>query len=148
MINDDYWLDEILRRLGITEAYKGYDRVKMAVCLALEDEKRLVTFRDSIYKYMAEEENGNWKSVEKNFRTVVKRAWTINPELLQELAGYRMYWAPTVSEFISNLVSYRKKQIKKAAMQAEQNKKIEIKNEQSVQTVQKVGSLAASGIQN
>lgn len=144
MMNDDYWLDEILRRLGVTEAYKGYDRIKVAVSLALEDEKRLVTFRDSIYKYMADEEGGNWKSVEKNFRTVVKRAWMINPELLQELAGYRMYWAPTVSEFISNLVSYRKKQLKRAAMQTEQNKKAEGKSEQSVQ---KAGTLAASAVQ-
>ncbi len=108
MQNEPAWLGQILRKLGITEAYKGYHYIKEAVTLASEDEKKLLTFRDSIYVAIADKENANWKSIEKNFRTAVNRAWTINPGLVVEIIGYRIEWAPSVSEFITGLVEYGK----------------------------------------
>lgn len=117
MSKNDFWLRDTLRQMGVTEAYKGYRRVLIAVDRCLEDSSRLLTFRDSIYVYMAEEEHTNWHTVEKNFRTVVKRAWTVNPDLVQEIAGYRMDWQPTVSEFISNLVTYRKRQLREMELE-------------------------------
>ena len=121
---DDFWLRDILRRLGIRESYKGYRRVLIAVDRCLEDSSRLLAFRDSIYVYMAEEENISWRTVEKNFRTVVKRAWAINPELVQEIAGYRIDWDPSVSEFISNLVTYRKKQLREMELEQQELERV------------------------
>lgn len=121
---DDFWLRDILRRLGIRESYKGYWRVLIAVDRCLEDSSRLLAFRDNIYVYMAKQENVVWRTVEKNFRTVVKRAWAINPELVQEIAGYRIDWEPSVSEFISNLVTYRKKQLREMELEQQELAKV------------------------
>ena len=45
-------------------------------------------------------------TVERNLRTVVSRAWQVNPDLLCRMAGYPLTAAPTASEFIEIIASY------------------------------------------
>jgi two-component system response regulator (stage 0 sporulation protein A) len=96
-------IDNILQTLGITKLYSGYHLIKRAVNLAVEDETRLLSFRDSIYVEMAKEEGSNWKNIERNMRTAIKHAWELNPSYIAKLAGYELTKQPSVSEFVAYL---------------------------------------------
>ena len=48
----------------------------------------------------------NWTAVERNIRTAVSRAWSVNPDLLCQMAGYPLESEPTSSQFIEIISSY------------------------------------------
>lgn len=96
----------ILRRLGICTTYKGYKAVVLAIELALEDEDRLSSITREIYGEVAYRLGTTSAAVEKNLRTVVQRAWRINPEDLEKMAGYSLECMPSVSEFLDILFNY------------------------------------------
>ena len=47
-----------------------------------------------------------WRTVERNIRTLAARAWRINAPLLEQLAGYSLESAPSASEFIEILTNF------------------------------------------
>lgn len=96
----------ILRRLGICTTYKGYKATVIAISLALEDEDRLNSITKEIYTEVADRLGSTPSAVEKNLRTVVQRAWKINPADLERMAGYRLEYMPSVSEFLDILFNY------------------------------------------
>lgn len=97
-------VSDSLRRLGILRTYRGYQAVMDSVRLVLEDEARLNLVTKGVY--MAAAGGGRrWGAVERNIRTVVRRAWETNPAYLEELAGYPMDGPPTASEFIDILAT-------------------------------------------
>lgn len=96
----------ILRRLGVCSTYKGYKAAVIAVTLALEDEDRLSSITKDIYSETAKQLGSTPAAVEKNLRTVVKRAWEINPGDLEKMAGYNLDTLPSVSEFLDILFNY------------------------------------------
>ena len=93
----------ILRRLGICTTYKG---TVLALTLALEDENRLNSITREIYTEVAKQLNATPSAIEKNLRTVVQRAWRMNPGDLEKMAGYRLEYMPSVSEFLDILFNY------------------------------------------
>ena len=95
-----------LRPFGITKCYKGFDHVCYSIRLAVVQETRLEAIVKEIYMETASHFSCTWFSVERNIRTVVARAWMINPDLLTEMAGYPLSSQPTVSEFIEIVSSY------------------------------------------
>lgn len=99
-------IQETLRSLGITLNYQGYYQVTDAIELAVEDENRLLEVTKKIYQHIADRDGYKWSAVERNIRTVVQRAWKINPELLTEIAGYALTQAPTATEFIEMTAAY------------------------------------------
>lgn len=99
-------IEDLLRMLGITKKYKGYRRISFILRLALDEEDRLEAITKELYMEAASELNCNWEAVEHSIRTVIKRAWKINPALMQEIAGYSMYSYPENSEFFSIAVGY------------------------------------------
>lgn len=105
---------DILRQLGITHNYCGYRNTVAAVELVLEDEKRLEAVTKEVYYETSLKCGCKWSSVERNIRTVVKRAWAVNPELLKEIAGFPLKRPPTASEFIEIIASYIKRAGEKA----------------------------------
>ena len=98
-------LSDSLRRLGILRTYRGYRTVWEAVRLVLEDEARLNLVTKGVYMGAASACGLRWGAVERNIRTVVRRAWATNPAYLMELAGYPMDGPPTASEFIDILAT-------------------------------------------
>ena len=78
---------ETLRPFGITRCYKGFPLTVYAIHLAVHF-------------------GCKWTAVERNLRTVVSRAWQVNPDLLCRMAGYPLTAAPTASEFIEIIASY------------------------------------------
>ena len=99
-------VQDILRSFGITRCYKGFKHTEYAICLAIQDESRLEAITKEIYMETAEHFECNWTAVERNIRTAVSRAWSVNPDLLCQMAGYPLEAEPTSSQFIEIISSY------------------------------------------
>lgn len=92
-----------LRALGIGRQYLGYNITIMAVRMALQDESCLVCIKQRIFLPLSDQHHCDWRTIERNIRTVIHRAWNVNREYLGELAGYPMHHEPTVTEFVEML---------------------------------------------
>ena len=99
-------IQSILRSHGIGRNYRGYQRTAQAISIALEDESHLTAVTKEIYCRTAQESECRWTAVERNIRTVVQRAWKVNPQRLMQMAGYPMTEPPTASEFIEIVSNY------------------------------------------
>lgn len=99
-------IHELLQQLGITANYRGFYPTSLALALAAQDPRRLEAVTKDIYYAVAAQTGDQWKTVERNIRTAVRRAWAVNPDLLQRMAGYPMFGPPTVSEFLAIAASW------------------------------------------
>lgn len=95
-----------LRTLGIGRQYLGYNLAITAVRMVIGDENRLLCIKQGIFLPLAEQKHCDWRTIERNIRTIIRRAWNINQPFLNELAGYPMHQEPTVTEFIEMLSSH------------------------------------------
>ena len=99
-------VQNVLRAFGITRCYKGFKHTAYAVSLAVQDESRLEAITKEVYMETAEHFGCKWTAVERNIRTVVSRAWSVNPDLLCQMAGYPLYLEPSASQFIEIVSCY------------------------------------------
>ncbi len=74
--------------------------------MVLVQEDRLFCVKQEIFLPMAAAHSCDWRTIERNIRTVIHRAWTVNASFLCELAGYPLKTEPTVTEFIEMLASH------------------------------------------
>lgn len=81
-IQEDLW------RLGIGKRLKGYKMTVTAVELAMENEDRLQCAQEYLYKPIARQLDCDFRSVERDLRTVIAHAWHNNPDYLSHLAGF------------------------------------------------------------
>ena len=95
-----------LRLLGITRCYKGFKHTAYAIFLAVQDESRLEAVTKEIYMETAAHFGCKWTAVERNIRTVVSRAWSVNPALLCHMAGFPLELEPTASQFVEIISAY------------------------------------------
>ena len=101
-----------LQRLGITCNYAGYKQLILAIELALEDEDRLCRITRQIYWVVADRTFSSRRNIERNFRTIIFRAWKNNLKLLTEIAKFPLHAPPSVSQFIAIMVAYIKREEK------------------------------------
>lgn len=99
-------IEDILRSFGINRCYKGFDHVAYAILLAVNNCGCLTAVTREIYMETASHFGCEWPAIERNIRTVVGRAWKLNPTLLSQMAGYSLTRMPTASEFIEIIASY------------------------------------------
>ncbi len=92
-----------LRQLGIGRQYLGYHITIQAVRMVLNDENCLLCIKQGILLPMSQQKHCDWRTIERNIRTVIHRAWNVNRDYLGELAGYPMSHEPTVTEFVEIL---------------------------------------------
>ena len=97
--------DELLS-LGVTVNYKGCKQAALAVSLALEDENRLYCVTKEIYWKVADMLGCDRYDVERNIRTVSRRAWKVCRPELQTMARYPLPVPPSASEFIAILTAH------------------------------------------
>ena len=95
----------VLAKLGVPRTYRGFEATMAAVWLVLEDEECLRMVIKRIYTGVSELCGQSRYAVERNIRTVVKRAWERNPDYLVEIAGYPIETQPIPSEFIDLLAT-------------------------------------------
>lgn len=94
---------KLLQRLGVTPKYKGFRKTAIAMSLIAANPRRLEAVTKEVYMVVGDETGTHWKTVERSIRTVVQRVWDVNPQLLQEMAGYPLQGPPTASEFLAIL---------------------------------------------
>ncbi len=99
-------VESILRTLGIGRHYKGYDLACHAIRLAIDEPSRLCNMKKHLFTPMAALFHCDERTIERNLRTLIRRAWDNNPEAMRQVAGYRLLWCPPVSEFLSFMVDY------------------------------------------
>ena len=92
-----------LRALGIGRQYLGYNLTIKAVRMVIADENRLLCVKRGIFLPIAQQEQCDWRTIERNIRTAIRRAWKVNRDYLIELARYPMHQEPTVTEFVEIL---------------------------------------------
>lgn len=92
--------------LGSNAGNCGFFQTSYAVFLVVEQPERLQYITKWLYPEVAREFDTNWRAVERNVRHIANRAWHVNPELLREIAMYRLFSRPTPTEFIALLAAY------------------------------------------
>ena len=105
MIKD---VESILRTLGVGRHYKGYELTCHVLRLAMEDPSRLCNMKKYLFAPTAEAFGCDERTIERNLRTLICRAWDNDAETMRRIAGYRLLWRPPVSEFLSFMVDYAK----------------------------------------
>ena len=97
----------LLFMLGGTPNYAGFRYVIYALKLLSENnEMRLQLVTKWLYPDIAKHYQTEWKTVERDIRTLIGVIWKRNPILLQYIAGYPMNHKPTVSQFFGILWEY------------------------------------------
>jgi len=99
-------IQSTLRCFGITRRYKGYLYLCHCIELAVANDFRLSAITKEIYMAAAAAYDCEWRTVERNIRTLAARAWRVNAPLLEQLAGYSLESAPSASEFIEILTTH------------------------------------------
>lgn len=99
-------INELLLTLGIGRQYLGHNITVQAICLVVQDENCLLCVKNGIYCPLAQQRHCDWRTIERNLRTVIHRAWTLNADRLVKLAVYPLRREPTVTEFLDILSSY------------------------------------------
>ena len=94
---------ELLYTLGIGRQYRGHGITLEAVEMVLRDENRLQCVKQGIFVPMGQRRGCDWRTIERNIRTVIRRAWRTSPGLLSEMAVYPLRREPTVTEFLDLL---------------------------------------------
>lgn len=96
-------ISEILYTLGVGRQYLGYGITMEAVEMVLRDENCLLCVKQGIFVPIGTQRGCDWRTVERNIRTVIRRAWRTNPSGLAQLAVYPLRREPTVTEFLDML---------------------------------------------
>lgn len=96
----------LLHHLGATENYTGFFPTVYAVQLSIDNPARLRLITKLIYPDVAARYDTNWKSVERNIRTLVSVTWEHDPLMLSGLAGFPLKRRPTNAQFLSILASF------------------------------------------
>ena len=108
-------ITQTLRTLGIGRQYLGYNITIKAVRMATGDDNRLLHIKQGIFQPLAEQNDCDWRTIERNIRTVIHRAWNVNRSYLNELAGYPLHQEPTVTEFVEMLSAHVLRECKRCS---------------------------------
>ncbi|WP_409969854.1 sporulation initiation factor Spo0A C-terminal domain-containing protein [Bengtsoniella intestinalis] len=96
---------DTLYELGITANYVGFFHTSFGVYLAVNQPERMQYITKWLYPDIAKQYHTNWKSVERNIRSVTAIAWNTNPLLLQTMARHPLSKRPCNSQFIAILAA-------------------------------------------
>lgn len=93
----------LLRRLGVTENYKGFWYAAYAAALTSIDPDSLLLVTKRLYPDVARRFGTTWKAVERNLRTVVYIAWAKNHDYLSCLSLSPLEQKPQCAQFLAIL---------------------------------------------
>lgn len=96
-------IHQLVRSMGIHATYKGYHYIVYALCLAKEDERRLLYITKQLYPLIANQFGTTIPCVERNIRTAINTCWKGQQEQIQELCPYKLKLRPSTSEFLDIL---------------------------------------------
>lgn len=94
---------DLLRRLGVSETYRGFRYAAYAAALCALSQDRLLLVTKRLYPDIAKRFDTSWSCVERDLRTVITVAWNRNPSLLAKLARCTLDTKPPCAQFIAAL---------------------------------------------
>lgn len=98
---------QLLRRLGATGTYVGFEYVVYCTSLAIENRTAIQYVTKGVYVDAAKRFRTSVKCVERNIRTVITLIWEHGDrELLDDIAGRTLAERPKGSAFIDMLADY------------------------------------------
>ncbi|MBQ8983991.1 MAG: sporulation transcription factor Spo0A [Lachnospiraceae bacterium] len=96
---------EIIREIGIPAHIKGYQYIREAICLTVEDPNMMNYITKLLYPTIAKKYKTTSSSVERAIRHAIEVAWSRGKmDVIQDLFGYTIHAGkgkPTNSEFIA-----------------------------------------------
>lgn len=103
-------IHNILRYVGIGPQYRGYRYLAQAVELVMEYGRNDIQITKTVYPEIAERNNTVWRSVERDIRTAIQRAWeTDEQEVMRKMFGHHLKQRPTNMQFICRLAEELRK---------------------------------------
>ena len=96
-------VDGVLRPLGITRNMRAYHTLSEALRLICEQEDRLEAVQKEIYTPISDQRSCKWSAIQSAVRRAAEKAWALNPEGVQQLAGYPLTGAPSAVQFLEML---------------------------------------------
>ena len=96
-------VQELLRRLGLTERYVGFFYTACAVELCMDQPERLMFVTKWIYPDVAKRYQTNWTAVERSIRTVRGMLWKNNRQGLEFLVGRPLTEKPGAAQYLAML---------------------------------------------
>lgn len=91
---------ELLRPFGITEKYIGVSQLALALQILLENPECIHAVQKRVYMEIAKLFCVNWKTIERNIRTLSTVAMRTDPQYLELLAQYPLTKRPTAVQFM------------------------------------------------
>lgn len=93
----------LLRRLGVTENYVGFQYAAYAAALCALEPDRLLLVTKLLYPDVARHFGTSWYAVERSLRTIVRIAWSSNSSYLSFLADAPLMQKPCSAHFLAIL---------------------------------------------
>ena len=97
---------KLLLSLGISAKYRGYYHAAYSVLLCVQQPERIYFITKYVYPAVAQHYHTNWRSVERNIRSINALCWANHAELLCALCHCQLTHPPTNKEFIAILASH------------------------------------------
>lgn len=73
------------------------------MALICEQEDRLEAVQKEIYAPISDQRSCKWSAIQSAVRRAAEKAWALNPEGVQQLAGYPLTGAPSAVQFLEML---------------------------------------------
>lgn len=99
-------ISSLLSQLGITPNYMGYYQLTRCIELLLEKPEGLQCVQKELYLEIAAQYHVDWKTVERNIRTVVNLAWRKNSNTLSQMSVFPLARKPSNIEFFVLLITW------------------------------------------
>ena len=82
---------------------RSYSILSACLQYILEQEDRLEAVQKEIYEPIAEKRSCEWTAIQSSIRRAAQIAWSTNPDLVRELAGYPLTGCPSAVQFLEML---------------------------------------------
>ena len=92
-------IQQLMYSMGLTANYAGYRQMMIALEIAAQEPESLCLVTKWLYPETARRCGTNWKSVERNIRTVLRCAWKNSQHTLEEMAGRTFDTMPKPAQF-------------------------------------------------
>lgn len=103
-------IHDTLRYVGVGPQYRGYRYLAQAVELVMEYGGNDIQITKTVYPEIAEKNNTAWRSVERDIRTAIQRAWEADEqEVMRKIFGHHLKHRPTNMQFICRMAEELRK---------------------------------------
>ena len=99
----DIKIQELLYSIGLTANYARYRQMMIALEIATQEPESLRLVTKWLYPETARRCGTNWKAVERNIRTMRRRAWRNSQHTLEQMAGCSFDTMPKPAQFLAIL---------------------------------------------